>query len=117
LNLLPEDEDEIIIEVAHSIDTKAIPWDYVTSEVDAVSQTGQCYTPAWVVENKAINNDEVEQFLGIVRMSEFEVVKQLRKMPAHIFLLDLFKSSEKHKNALLKVLNEMHVPETIGDSQ
>lgn len=38
-------------------------------------------------------------------------------IPTKIFLLDLFHFSEEHKNALLKVLNEVHVPDTIGESK
>lgn len=38
-------------------------------------------------------------------------------IPTKIFSLDLFHFSEEHENALLKVLNEVHVPDTIGESK
>ena len=38
-------------------------------------------------------------------------------MSTQIFLLDLFKSFEKHKNALHKVLDEVYVPDSIDDAQ
>ncbi|XP_030443301.2 uncharacterized protein LOC115665583 [Syzygium oleosum] len=117
IELSPEDEDDIIVEMVPSYNAKAVPWSYKVSEIDDVTRSGRCYDPTKVVEKRAVSNEEAEQFLAIIKTSEFDVVNQLRKMPAQISLMDLFKSSKKHKNALFKILNEVHVPETINDTQ
>ena len=38
-------------------------------------------------------------------------------MPTQISLLDLFKTSESHKMMLMKLLNEMYIPETSNEVQ
>ena len=52
-----------------------------------------------------------------MRTSEYEVIEQLRKMPVQILLLDLFKTLKSHKMVLMKLLNEVHVPEMINKVQ
>lgn len=39
------------------------------------------------------------------------MVEQLKKQPAQISILSLLLSSEAHRDALLRILNESHVPE------
>ncbi|XP_056163882.1 uncharacterized protein LOC130137143 [Syzygium oleosum] len=112
-----EEEGVIILEAPPDFNTKTVPWDYETDEVDAITRSGRCYAPAGGIEKKAVTEEDAKQFLAVIKTSEFNVVNQLRKMPAQISLLDLFKSSEKHKDALLKVLNEVHVPKTIDEAQ
>ena len=112
--------EKIVIKVPPLADynPRAVPWDYGTSEIDAVMRSGRCYAPReGEPERREVTREDAEKALSIVRTSEFEVIEQLRKMPAQISLLDLFTNSEKHKNALMKVLNEVHVPETINEVQ
>lgn len=45
------------------------------------------------------------------------MVEQLKKAPAQISILSLLTSSETHRNALLKVLNESHVPNTTNPQE
>lgn len=52
--------------------------------------------------------------LSLMKTSEFEVIKQLRKMLAQISLFDLFKSLKKHKNVLMKILNEAQLEDFVG---
>ncbi|KAF8011901.1 hypothetical protein BT93_I0127 [Corymbia citriodora subsp. variegata] len=99
-------------------------WDYEESQTEHVvidlaaeEFASRCYAPAEAVEKKAVTDEKAKQFLATIKNSEFDVIEQLRKIPAQISLLELFKTSEKHKNAPLRVLNEVHVPEDIGDKQ
>ncbi|XP_010064644.2 uncharacterized protein LOC104451747 [Eucalyptus grandis] len=116
---LPSQEEDgvIVLESPPKFDPKAVPWDYQTNEVDAVTRSGRCYAPDKGIEKKVVTEEEVKQFLAVVKSSEFNVVDQLRKLSAQISLLELFKSSEKHRDILLKVLNKVHVPETIDEVQ
>ena len=49
-----------------------------------------------------------------MKHSEYSVVEQLKKTPARISLLSLILSSEPHRKALQKVLNEAYVPQDIN---
>ncbi|PKI55416.1 hypothetical protein CRG98_024189 [Punica granatum] len=48
--------------------------------------------------------------MKVIKASEYKVVEQMGKSPAHISLLALLLSSEPHRNALLKVLTAAQVP-------
>ena len=50
-----------------------------------------------------------DEFLKIMKQSEYDVVEQLKKTPARIFLLSLILSSESHRKALQRVLDEAFV--------
>ncbi|CAN1156262.1 hypothetical protein LINPERPRIM_LOCUS20104 [Linum perenne] len=56
-----------------------------------------------------VTDKEACEFLKLVKQSEFKVVEQLNRMPARISLLSLMLTSEPHRQALLKVLNQAHV--------
>ncbi|XP_012483023.1 uncharacterized protein LOC105797623 [Gossypium raimondii] len=64
--------------------------------------------------NKPIKDEEAKEFLKFLKHSEYSVVEQLHKQPARISLLVLLLSSEVHRNALMKVLNETYVAEDIS---
>ncbi|XP_039165644.1 uncharacterized protein LOC120291906 [Eucalyptus grandis] len=118
IELPPWEKDGVImLEYPPKFDPKAVPWDYETNEVDAVTPSGRCYAPDKAVEKKAVTEEEAKQFLAVVKSSEFNVVDQLRKLPAQISLLELFKSSKKHRDILLKVLNKVHVLVSIDEVQ
>ncbi|XP_039056854.1 LOW QUALITY PROTEIN: uncharacterized protein LOC120199967, partial [Hibiscus syriacus] len=51
--------------------------------------------------------------LKFLKHSEYSVVEQLHKLPARISVLSLLLSSEAHRNALLKVLNQTFVPKEL----
>lgn len=81
-------------------------------------KSSRCYAPREEEpEKKEVTREDVKKALSIVRTSEFEVIEKLRKISIQISLLDLFINSKKHKSALMKVLNEAHVPETINELQ
>ncbi|XP_052490792.1 uncharacterized protein LOC128043035 [Gossypium raimondii] len=58
--------------------------------------------------------DEAKEFLKFLKHSEYSIVEQLCKQPARISILVLLLSSEVHRNALLKVLNETYVADDIS---
>ncbi|XP_054808679.1 uncharacterized protein LOC129310792 [Prosopis cineraria] len=51
----------------------------------------------------------IDEFLKIMKQSEYNIVEQLNKTPARISILSLIFSSEVHRKALQKVLNEAYV--------
>ncbi|PKI53188.1 hypothetical protein CRG98_026429 [Punica granatum] len=59
---------------------------------------------------KKVTDQEAEAFMKVIKVSEYKVVEQMGKSPAHISLLALLLSSEPHRNALLKVLAAAPVP-------
>ncbi|PKI41143.1 hypothetical protein CRG98_038466 [Punica granatum] len=66
---------------------------------------------------KKVTDQEAEAFMKVIKASEYKVVEQMGKSPAHISLLALLLSSEPHRNALLKVLTTAQVPkDTASDN-
>ncbi|XP_015072578.1 uncharacterized protein LOC107016701 [Solanum pennellii] len=52
-----------------------------------------------------------------MKLSDYSVVEQLRKTPAQISLLSLLIHSDEHRKAVMKILNEAHVPSKVTVSQ
>ncbi|PKI51093.1 hypothetical protein CRG98_028522 [Punica granatum] len=61
--------------------------------------------------SKKVTDQEAEAFMKVIKASEYKVVGQMGKSPAHISLLALLLNSEPHRDALLKVLTAAQVPE------
>jgi hypothetical protein len=98
------------------------------TEISGLTRSGRCFTPEElrkakgkeVVDldkalevNKPITEEESNDFLKLIKHSEYCIVDQLKKNPARISLMSLILSSEPHRNALQKVLNEAYVPQDI----
>ncbi|XP_016729836.2 uncharacterized protein [Gossypium hirsutum] len=64
--------------------------------------------------NEPVNEEEAKEFLKFLKHSEYSVVEQLCKQPARISVLALLLSSEVHRSALMKVLNEIYVANDIS---
>ncbi|XP_017609601.1 uncharacterized protein LOC108455565 [Gossypium arboreum] len=64
--------------------------------------------------NEPVNEEEAKEFLKFLKHSEYNVVEQLRKQPARISVLALLLSSEVHRSALIKVLNETYIANDIS---
>ncbi|XP_040957862.1 uncharacterized protein [Gossypium hirsutum] len=64
--------------------------------------------------NEPINEEEAKEFLKFLKHSEYSVVEQLHKQPARISVLALLLSSEVHRSALMKVLNETYMANDIS---
>ncbi|PKI59974.1 hypothetical protein CRG98_019641 [Punica granatum] len=94
-----------------------VPWAYKGSVSSAAKDKGK--TPAVKVgaapesspfPSKKVTEEEAETFMKIVKASEFKVVDQMAKSPAHISLLALLLGSEPRREALLRVLTTAQVP-------
>ncbi|PKI47634.1 hypothetical protein CRG98_031985 [Punica granatum] len=115
----------------------AVPWTYEGGVgsleqqfgVMGITRSGQLYeSPAAADKGKApaigveaipeapltppkkVTEEEAEAFMNIIKASEYKVVEQMAKSPAHISLLALLLSSEPHREALLRVLTAAQVP-------
>ncbi|XP_052878586.1 uncharacterized protein LOC128285223 [Gossypium arboreum] len=64
--------------------------------------------------NEPVTEKEAKEFLKFLKHSEYSVVEQLHKQPARISVLALLLSSETHRSALMKVLNETYVADDIS---
>ncbi|KAK4736933.1 hypothetical protein R3W88_000630 [Solanum pinnatisectum] len=108
-------------------DTHAVPWNYKKGkargeEADTapgVTRSERIYTSENLVHGSSNKSKEpiVElEDQGIwkkVQAKEYSIVEQLSKTLSQISILSLLKSSETHRNALLKVLGEAYVPSSI----
>jgi hypothetical protein len=56
---------------------------------------------------------ENDEFLKIIKRSEYKIVDQLNQTPSKISILSLLLNSEPHRRALLKVLNQAHVTQDV----
>ena len=63
--------------------------------------------------NKPMTEEEINEFLKLIKHSEYCIVDQLKKTPAKISIMSLILSFEPHHNALQKVLNEANLPQDI----
>ena len=59
--------------------------------------------------NEPIFEAKTNEFLKFIKHSEYNIVKQLHKLLAKIFLLSLMLNFEPHKEAMLKVLKQAYV--------
>ncbi|KAK9016080.1 hypothetical protein V6N11_007163 [Hibiscus sabdariffa] len=108
------------------------------NEAGHFTRSGRCYSPETVKDpkmlqekqkklisekifgeepspkiNEPVTEEQAQEFLRFLKHSEYDVVEQLKKLPARISILELLLSSEKHRDALLKVLNQTFVPNDI----
>ncbi|XP_071923339.1 uncharacterized protein [Coffea arabica] len=75
----------------------------VQSKAKVKSPTSKSLVP----ENKAVD------FLKMLKRNEYKIVEQLDMMPAQISFWNLLLTSELHREALLKILNEAQVSKDI----
>ena len=68
-----------------------------------------------LVRNR-VTTEEAEESLKTIRRANYSVIQQLNKSPSQISILAMLLSFEVHREALLNVLKEMHVPTDITDS-
>ncbi|MCH91444.1 hypothetical protein A2U01_0012371, partial [Trifolium medium] len=61
--------------------------------------------------------DEMDEFLKIIKKSDYKVVDQLSQTPSKISMLSLLMSFEAHRAVLLKLLNMAHVDQDITVNQ
>jgi len=128
---------------ANKVDYGVMPGDYgytsnietplplFRTEISGLTRSGRCFTPEELEKqrkakgkevldldkefevNKPVTEEETNEFLKLMKHSEYCIVDQLKKTPAKISIMSLILSSEPHRNALQKVLNEAYVPQDI----
>ncbi|XP_054801468.1 uncharacterized protein LOC129305471 [Prosopis cineraria] len=89
-----------------------------------VTRSGKPYLPSYIrkmvkEKNASINRPKEDnpkemekledEFLSIMKQSDYSIVDQLKKTPARISILSLILSSEAHRQALQEVLNQAFV--------
>ncbi|XP_070004166.1 uncharacterized protein [Nicotiana sylvestris] len=113
---------------------KAVTWSYSKAmvmykgkevveevcEVQGLTRSGRCFAPVELrrsnpgVVKKPVTEEEAEEFLKKMKAQDYSIVEQLRKTPTQISLLSLLIHSSDHCQALMKILNEAHVPDKIS---
>jgi hypothetical protein len=63
--------------------------------------------------NMPVTKEESNEFLKLIKHSEYCIVDQLKKTPARISLMIVILGSEPDQNAFQKVLNEAYMPQNI----
>lgn len=81
------------------------------NEVEEKKRKGKEVLAEEPQRKKWVSEDDTIEFIKTLKRGEYSIVKQLKKQPAQISRLSLLLSSEMHRDALLKILNEAHVPE------
>jgi len=90
-----------------------------------MTRSGRCYIPEELTQEtrrkenqkRLIIEGEAEEFWRRMQLKEYSIVKHLEKTPAQISVWALLISSEYHRKALLKVLDEAYVPKgTSGEN-
>nr|XP_016483718.1 PREDICTED: uncharacterized protein LOC107804347 [Nicotiana tabacum] len=66
-----------------------------------------------VLVMKLVTEEEAEEFLRKMKVQDYSIVEQLRKTPSQISLISLLIHIDEHRQALMKILNEAHVPDII----
>lgn len=67
--------------------------------------------------NKTVSLEEIQEFLKLIKKSNFKIVDQLRKMPSKISILSLLLSSKAHRTPLVKVMDAAHIMHDITVDQ
>ncbi|XP_040950327.1 uncharacterized protein [Gossypium hirsutum] len=96
-------------------DNKHVLWNYDLKEREVlVEQKKGKAVELDVPVNEPVKEEEAKEFLKFLKHSEYSVVEQLRKQLARISILTLLLSSEVHRSALMKVLNETYITNDIS---
>jgi hypothetical protein len=85
------------------------------TEISGLTWSGRCFTPEELKRakgkevvnldkeievNKPVTKEESNEFLKLIKHSEYCIVDQLKRTPARISLMSLILSFELHRNAL-----------------
>ncbi|XP_058736800.1 uncharacterized protein LOC131609162 [Vicia villosa] len=83
----------------------------------ASNQTAATPTVEGIPKDKGATDKDAEEFLALIKKSDYRVVDQLQHTQSKISLLSLLVHSEKHRDALMKILNAAHVTKDITVNQ
>ncbi|PKI46759.1 hypothetical protein CRG98_032849 [Punica granatum] len=76
-----------------------VPWTYEGS----IGSVEQQFSVMGVTRSGRVTEEEADAFMKIVKASEYKVVEQMARSPAHVSLLALLLGSEPHREALLRM--------------
>ncbi|XP_050876694.1 uncharacterized protein LOC127080417 [Lathyrus oleraceus] len=98
-----------------------------------MTRSGRVYTPEFNVtpqrptkestvaaptkEPEVVQSEDAVEFLKLIKRSDYKMVDQLHQTPSKISILSLLLSSQAHREALLKVLAQAHVTQSITVDQ
>ncbi|XP_050890577.1 uncharacterized protein LOC127095987 [Lathyrus oleraceus] len=98
-----------------------------------MTRNGRIYTPEFNVTPQGPNNEstvaaptkepgvvpseDVVEFLKLIKRSDYKIVEQLHQTPSKISIMSLLLNSQAHREALLKVLAQAHVTQSITVDQ
>ncbi|XP_050908978.1 uncharacterized protein LOC127122727 [Lathyrus oleraceus] len=98
-----------------------------------MTRSGQIYTPEFNVtlqvpakestfiapakEPEVVQSEDVIEFMKLIKRSDYKVVDQLHQTPSKISIFSLLLNSQSHREALLKVLAQAHVTQSITIDQ
>ncbi|XP_050897366.1 uncharacterized protein LOC127104210 [Lathyrus oleraceus] len=68
-------------------------------------------------EPEVVQSEDVVEFLKLIKRSDYKVVDQLHQTPSKISILSLLLNSQSHREALLRVLAQAHVTQSITVDQ
>lgn len=113
------------------------------SGIGGLTRSGKCYTPedllkpkgkekgkAKIIEDikekteepivvknldvkQPASEEDIQEFLKLVKQSDYKVVEQLGRTPAKISILALLLASDTHRRTLLDISNQTYVPQDI----
>ncbi|XP_050919071.1 uncharacterized protein LOC127136573 [Lathyrus oleraceus] len=98
-----------------------------------MTRSGRIYTPEFNVtpqgpnkestiaaptkEPEVVQSEDAVEFLKLIKRSDYKVVDQLHQTPSKISIMSLLLNSQAHREALLKVLAQAHVTQSITVDQ
>ncbi|XP_050915537.1 uncharacterized protein LOC127130598 [Lathyrus oleraceus] len=114
--------------------TEAISEDVTNiAGMSRMTRIGRIYTPEFNVtpqgpvkestvvaptkEPEVVQSEDAVEFLKLIKKSDYKVVDQLHQTPSKISILSLLLNSQAHREALLKVLAQAHVTQSITVDQ
>ncbi|XP_050881930.1 uncharacterized protein LOC127085460 isoform X1 [Lathyrus oleraceus] len=114
--------------------TKAVSEDVTNiAGMSRMTRSGRVYAPEFNVtpqgpnkgstvvaptkEPEVVQSEDAVEFLKLIKRSDYKVVDQLHQTPSKISILSLLLNSQAHREALLKVLAQAHVTQSITVDQ
>ncbi|XP_015084367.1 uncharacterized protein LOC107027821 [Solanum pennellii] len=89
-----------------------------TAVAQGMTRSGRCYTPDELAlggqkkdhTKRPISEGKAEEFWRRMQPKDYSIVKHLEKTPAQISVWALLMSSQSHRQALMKALDDTYVP-------
>ncbi|XP_050896536.1 uncharacterized protein LOC127103311 [Lathyrus oleraceus] len=124
--IVEESEDDEVTETAIKDVTNI-------ARMSRMTRSGRIYTPEFNVtpqvpakestviaptkEPEVVQFEDVVEFFKLIKRSDYKVVDRLHQTPSKISILSLLMNSQAHRKALLKVLAQDHVTQSITVDQ